>query len=213
MVESIIDKIESKFAGDNVPRQYLGLSEIGHHCPRYLWYAYHNQPAAPTEGRILRLFRLGNTVEENIVADLTSIGFDVTRRQEEVEITSDNITLRGHIDGIVDGKLLEIKSTNEKSFNALIKVASYEKWKPKYKAQVHSYMVLLGLSQCLAIVENKNDSRLYTEIINLDMDYVTKLFVDVFAAIQSREIPCRTCPDVSWYLAKWCDRSKICFGK
>jgi len=44
MVNSIIDMIEAKRAGDNIPRQYLGLSEIGHKCPRWLWYAHHNTP-------------------------------------------------------------------------------------------------------------------------------------------------------------------------
>ena len=212
MVEtSIIEQIEAKCAGDNIPRHYLGLSEIGHHCPRWLWYAHHGAAATLTEGRTIRLFRLGNMVEDGIISDLRGIGWDITDQQKEVEITQDGITLNGHIDGIANGThVLEIKSANDKSFNVCMKVG-YEKWNQKYKAQLHTYMVLCGLKKSIAIVENKNDSRLYIEEINLDSDYVTKLLIDVFSAITAIEPPDRTCPDASWYQSKFCNRSSLCF--
>jgi hypothetical protein len=210
MVNSIIDMIEAKRAGDNIPRQYLGLSEIGHKCPRWLWYAHHNTPSKPVEGRIIRLFRTGNIIEDAIISDLESIDIEVTDRQREVEIVNGDIVLRGHIDGIVSGQLLEIKSANEKSFKQLLKVG-YEKWNPKYKAQAHVYMVLCDLEECMVVVENKNDSNLYIETLKLDRDYVTKLLIDVFAAITLPEPPERICPDVSWYESKCCKYQEFCF--
>ena len=189
--------IEAKRAGDNIPRQYLGLSEIGHKCPRWLWYAHHNTPQKLVEGRIIRLFRTGNIIEDAIISDLESIGIEVTDRQREVEIVNGDIVLKGHIDGIVSGQLLEIKSANEKYFKQLLKVG-YEKWNPKYKAQAHVYMVLCDLEECMVIVENKNDSNLYIETLKIDRDYVTKLLIDVFAAITLPEPPERICQDVSW---------------
>lgn len=210
MVNSIIDMIEAKRAGDNIPRQHLGLSEIGHKCPRWLWYAHHNTPSKPVEGRIIRLFRTGNIIEDAIISDLESIDIEVTDRQREVEIVNGDIVLRGHIDGIVSGQLLEIKSTNEKYFKQLLKVG-YEKWNPKYKAQAHVYMVLCDLEECMVVVENKNDSNLYIETLKLDRDYVTKLLIDVFAAITLPEPPERICPDVSWYESKCCKYQEFCF--
>lgn len=210
MVNSIIDMIEAKRAGDNIPRQYLGLSEIGNKCPRWLWYAHHNTPSKPVEGRIIRLFRTGNIIEDAIISDLESIDIEVTDRQREVEIVNGDIVLRGHIDGIVSGQLLEIKSANEKSFKQLLKVG-YEKWNPKYKAQAHVYMVLCDLEECMVVVENKNDSNLYIETLKLDRDYVTKLLIDVFAAITLPEPPERICPDVSWYESKCCKYQEFCF--
>ena len=165
MVNSIVDMIEAKRAGENIPRQHLGLSEIGHKCPRWLWYAHHNTPSKPIEGRIIRLFRTGNIIEDAIISDLESIGIEVTDRQREVEIVNGDIVLRGHIDGIVSGQLLEIKSTNEKYFKQLLKVG-YEKWNPKYKAQAHVYMVLCDLEECMVVVENKNDQT-YIETLKL----------------------------------------------
>lgn len=202
--------IEAKRAGDNIPRQYLGLSEIGNKCPRWLWYAHHNTPSKPVEGRIIRLFRTGNIIEDAIISDLESIDIEVTDRQREVEIVNGDIVLRGHIDGIVSGQLLEIKSANEKSFKQLLKVG-YEKWNPKYKAQAHVYMVLCDLEECMVVVENKNDSNLYIETLKLDRDYVTKLLIDVFAAITLPEPPERICPDVSWYESKCCKYQEFCF--
>ena len=210
MVNSIIDMIEAKRAGDNIPRQHLGLSEIGHKCPRWLWYAHHNTPSKPVEGRIIRLFRTGNIIEDAIISDLESIDIEVTDRQREVEIVNGDIVLRGHIDGIVSGQLLEIKSTNEKYFKQLLKVG-YEKWNPKYKAQAHVYMVLCDLEECMVVVENKNDSNLYIETLKLDRDYVTKLLIDVFAAITPDTPPDRMCPDISWYESKCCKYQEVCF--
>ena len=210
MVISIIEKIESKRAGENIPRQYLGLSEIGHKCPRWLWYAHHNTLSKPVEGRIIRLFRTGNIIEDAIISDLESIGIEVTDRQREVVIVNGNITLKGHIDGIASGQLLEIKSASEKYFKQLLKVG-YEKWNPKYKAQAHVYMVLCDLEECMVVVENKNDSNIYIETLKLDRDYVTKLLIDVFAAITLPEPPDRICPDVSWYESKCCKYQEVCF--
>ena len=210
MVNSIIDMIEAKRAGENIPRQYLGLSEIGHKCPRWLWYAHHSAPSKPVDGRIIRLFRTGNIIEDAIISDLESIGIEVTDRQREVEIVNGDIVLKGHIDGIVSGQLLEIKSASEKYFKQLLKVG-YEKWNPKYKAQAHVYMVLCDLEECMVVVENKNDSNLYIETLKLDRDYVTKLLIDVFAAITLPEPPERICPDVSWYESKCCKYQEVCF--
>ena len=210
MVNSIIEKIESKRAGENIPRQHLGLSEIGNKCPRWLWYAHHNTPSKPVEGRIIRLFRTGNIIEDAIISDLEAIGIEVTDRQREVEIVNGDIVLKGHIDGIVSGQLLEIKSASEKYFKQLLKVG-YEKWNPKYKAQAHVYMVLCDLEECMVVVENKNDSNLYIETLKLDRDYVTKLLIDVFAAITLPEPPERICPDVSWYESKCCKYQEVCF--
>ena len=210
MVNSIIDMIESKRAGENIPRQHLGLSEIGHKCPRWLWYAHHNTPSKPIEGRIIRLFRTGNIIEDAIISDLESIGIEVTDRQREVVIVNGNITLKGHIDGIASGQLLEIKSASEKYFKQLLKVG-FEKWNPKYKAQAHVYMVLCDLEECMVVVENKNDSNLYIETLKLDRDYVTKLLIDVFAAITPDTPPDRMCPDISWYESKCCKYQEVCF--
>ena len=148
-----------------------------------MWYAHHKTPAKPVDGRVIRLFRTGNIIEDAIINDLESIGIEVTDRQREVEIVNGDIVLKGHIDGIINGQLLEIKSAAEKYFKQLLKVG-YEKWNPKYKAQAHVYMVLCELTECMVIVENKNDSTLYIETLKLDRDYVTNTSINSFVNIR-----------------------------
>ena len=123
----------------------------------------------------------------------------------------------GHIDGIIEGlveskqpHLFECKSSSEKRFNDLKKVG-YEKWDEKYRAQIHVYMLLLKLKRCLVWVENKNTSEVYTERISVDNEYAVVLLERVFNAIKGT-IPERSCPNSSWYEAKWCGYYNECFS-
>ncbi len=199
------------------PRVRLGLSEIGHQCQRYLWYRHHGFLLPPPAGRVLRLFRMGNIIEEQAVIDLKTAGYHVHSQQREVSITDGGTTLTGHIDGIIEGlieskqpHLLEVKSSSEKRFNELKKVG-YERWDEKYRVQVHVYMVLLKLKRCLVWVENKNTSEAYTERIDANTDFAVMALERAFSAISSPEQPVRKCPNASWYEAKWCGYCKECF--
>lgn len=188
------------------PRNRLGLSEVGHKCPRWLWFKHHNQTAIPPEGRILRLFRLGEMIEEQVVIDLMSAGYIVHSRQKEVNVDM----LTGHIDGIIEGlvesrkpHLLEIKSANNKSFTAL-KSQGYEKWNEKYKTQIHIYMLLARLDRCLVWVENKDTSESYTERIDSNRGFAIAALERVMGAILCPTPPPGTCPNKSWYEFKFC---------
>ena len=212
--------VEAYYYASQEQRGYLGLSECGHECKRFLWYRHHGYPSAQIDGRALRLFQLGNNIEDQAVKDLRSAGFMVTCRQKEVEFTFNGITLRGHIDGVIEGlvesskpHLLEIKSANDKEFKRLLKCGSYMKWHPKYYAQIHVYAMELELKRILAYVECKDDSRIYTERIKTNTEYAVNLLQDVFEAISKPEPPERNCPSPSWYIAKWCDFSEICFAE
>jgi len=198
-------------------RARLGLSEAGHKCNRFLWYAHHAAPQIPPDGRVLRLFRLGELIEDQAISDLRDAGFILHSQQKEVKIEDGDITLLGHIDGIIEGlkesakpHLLECKSANEKSFKALRK-SGYEAWNEKYKAQIHIYMTLLKLDRCLVWVENKNDSSIYTERINVNKDFAVKTLERVFKSIRQDDPPERSCPSMSWYEAKWCRYREVCF--
>lgn len=210
--------IDAWYVSQREERTRLGLSEIGNSCMRYLWYVHQGFPKPATEGRILRLFELGDILETAIVTDLRSCGYRVHRQQEQVEFNDNETVLTGHIDGVIEGliessqpHLLEIKTASEKYFNDLKKKRSYELWNPKYKGQIHVYMLGAKLKRCLAVVYNKNTSEIYTERIKLDRDYAIRLLFDVFASIQQHDPPARLCPNASWFSAKWCPYYKECF--
>lgn len=211
--------VEAWHEANYTPRSRLGLSEVGHKCNRYLWYTHHGFPALPPPGRMLRLFRLGEMIEEQVITDLLTAGFKVYGRQKEKMLELDGIQLVGHIDGIIEGliesskpQLLEIKSSNNKRFNQLLKLNSYEIWNEKYKAQIHVYMLASKLSRCLVWVENKDTSNTYTERINLDKSYAFKVLEKVFNAISSESVPPRSCPKPDWFEVKMCKFQKVCFN-
>lgn len=211
--------VEAWYEANYTPRSRLGLSEVGHKCDRYLWYAHRNTPALPPSGRMLRLFRLGEMIEEQVITDLISAGLTVHSRQKEKMLELNSIQIVGHIDGIIEGllesskpHLLEIKSSNNKRFNQLFKLGSYEKWDEKYKAQIHVYMLALKLTRCLVWVENKDSSTSYTERIKLDKAYALMVLEKAFTAISATMAPPRTCPKPDWFEAKMCKYQKVCFA-
>jgi len=211
--------VEAWYEANQEPRLYLGLSEIGHECSRYLWYRHHGYTQKPIDGQTLRLFQVGNNIEAQAIADLRAAGFTVTDNQKEVTFEHNGITLRGHVDGIISGllesskpHLWECKSANEKSFRKLYQCNSYETWNKKYYAQIQVYMLGLKLDCALVYVENKNDSSIYTERVKLNAEYAVNLLQDVFTAISQKEPPERKCPTQSWYAAKLCQFMDICWG-
>lgn len=201
--DQVQDTLDKDYEGRFVRRLHLGLSEIGNPCARYLWMAHrgliNNQP----EGRILRLFELGNVIENALIKDLLSAGYEVWGQQQQVKIEFEGVTLFGHIDGRIKGlkeskqvHLLEIKTASKKSFNKINN--SYQEWNAKYKAQIQVYMLTAKLQNALVVVYCKDDSRIYSERIKIDKDWIIGKVRDVFDIIRLPEMP-GVCDEF------WCD--------
>ena len=214
-----IAKIERHYEETNEPRHRLGLSQAGHKCPRYLWYAHHETPAEQPGGRVLRLFQLGNILEAQTIKDLMDAGIAHYSCQKEVSFEDGDIKLVGHIDGIVQGlpespktkHLFEHKTCSSKKFKELIKKGSYKDWNEVYYWQVQFYMLGLGLNRAAVFVYNKDNSELYFERIKVDKPATAAKLIDVFNAIKSEDPPERVCPNAGWYEAKFCPYKKECF--
>jgi len=216
---STVKAIDLLYEAKNVQRRRLGLSQIGHKCKRYLWYKHRGFDESPIEGRTLRLFELGNIIEDHIALDLKKIGVTVRGQQHPVKFTMDGVTLTGSIDGIVEGliesskpHLWECKTMNEKGFAKLLK-HGYEAYNDQYKAQIHAYMLGLKLNRAFVTVYNKNTSAIYQERISLRREWIIDLLNDVFTAISSENIPERACPRMDWWEAKWCAFYETCWQK
>ena len=217
----LVKAIDTEYERRNIPRSYLGLSECGDKCQRVLWYKYNKIKATrKLDGRILRLFQLGNVLEEQMRKDLMDAGYAMCYDQKEISFEYQGLKLTGHIDGIISNlqesnkpHLWECKTCNQTSFNKLLKLNSYEQWNEKYKFQVHAYMLGLELDRCLINVYNKNDSNIYTERIKLDKPWIINKLQVVFKTIGRETLPpTRTCPKLDWYEAKWCSYSKTCWS-
>ncbi len=100
----------------DTPRQKgkLWASDIGKRCLRQHWYNF-NEPqyGAKLNGYTKFKFLYGNILEEAVLYFAEEAGHTVTHPQHMVEHTlNEDWTIRGRIDGVVDGHLIDVKSTS-----------------------------------------------------------------------------------------------------
>jgi hypothetical protein len=91
----------------------LRMSNLGTPCDRKLWYSVRAPELAeplPPEAHMKFLF--GDILEELILFLAKESGHDVTRQQEEVDLYG----VKGHIDGVIDGVLVDVKSASSYSY-------------------------------------------------------------------------------------------------
>lgn len=195
------------------PRPYMGISMIGHECPRYLWLKFRWAVVEKFSGRMLRLFRRGQLEEAQFVDDLRRIGCIVTHTGDNQLEVSFGGWVKGHLDGIVESGLpeapkkihvLECKTHNDKSFQELKKKGVKEA-KPLHWAQMQCYMLGIKTDRALYLAVNKNDDELYSERVKLEQteaqDVVKRgedIAIDPFLPLPLSTDPtffkCKMCP-------------------
>jgi len=203
----LIDKaIENK---KRRARRYLGMSSIGEPCLRKLWLSYHTKEQEIFSGRMLRLFNMGQMIENRIVRQLRATGMTVTGRQ--LAFKDHNGKFRGHCDGILSGMpesskphILEIKSASDKYFK-LFEKNGVEATAPKYTAQCQAYMGYAGLDRAVVIVENKNDSSLYMERIKFHHGQFEALREKAKMIIESPAPLKGISSNPAWWSCKFCN--------
>lgn len=201
-----------------LPRQYLGMSQLNHSCPRYLWYYFRWCFNVYIEKRLQRIYDRGNLEEERVIRDLNVAGCQVTDRQTTLYGFMGHVL--GHSDGVVHAipdapktpHLLEIKTMKNSKFNELKKKGMKEANKI-YWGQAHTYMGELGLKRAVFIVTNKDTEERYYERVHFDKNLYNDLndrAMDIIVA----EIPPPKIGSADWFECKWCDAKEVChFGK
>jgi len=215
---NIVSMIDEYYENNYSPRNYLGLSQAGHDCPRWLWFKHNKYIEQPPKGRILRLLKLGNVIEDIVKKDIINVGFVLEREQEEITFTNNNITLKGHIDGILYSKedtsnlyLWECKSI-KKEYYPKVKKNGYENYNSQYKFQIHAYAFYLNLKKIYVTVYCKNDSEIHEEIIYTDFDWIKEELLKVFDIIDDKDLPKEgICPRKDFYRSKMCGYQHICW--
>jgi hypothetical protein len=116
------------------PRNYLGASEIGHDCQRYLFYSFRNACKKTISAKGLKAIQDGYDQEAKTIERLRDLPFiqlvndDGEGNQIGFKALLDHFC--GHCDGMILGLLqapktwhvFEHKSVNEKKFNELKKI-------------------------------------------------------------------------------------------
>ena len=94
----------------------LRLSSMGERCPRSLWASVHSpsiQEKFPAHVRIK--FHFGDVIEAMAIALAKTAGHMVTGEQDEVIVDG----VKGHLDCILDGCIVDVKSINSLGFQKI----------------------------------------------------------------------------------------------
>lgn len=197
-----------------LPRTYLGMSQLGGNCERYLQYYFRHCFTEDLSAKTNRIFRTGHKAEEDMIADLKAAGISVYGEQDDYSIVSDHC--RGHNDGIGKGfpeepeheHIIEFKTSNDANFKKL-KKEGVKLSKPVHYAQMCLYAHLKGLDYAMYMVVNKNTSEYYLEQIKIDHDYADLLIERAERIITKEELSPKI-GGLSWFECKFCSAFNVC---
>lgn len=126
----------------------IRASEIGmlDTCERKFWYNYH-QPTlgAPIDGTTVMKFLYGDIIEETVITLAKAAGHKVEREQEQVKFALGHYTVKGHIDAVIDGVLVDVKSTTPYGMRDFEAGKGGDKF--GYRAQLNVYSVGTGVAE------------------------------------------------------------------
>ncbi|MCP3681064.1 MAG: hypothetical protein GY861_00100 [bacterium] len=193
--EMILDSM-ADLAKFNFKRQFnskpdkggtLRLSSSGK-CPRSQAYSLYEYPieGKGIDHRAKMIFWLGDMVEMTIVTlaqaagvKLEGVGLD----QQTVTLKIEDAEIKGHPDGIVDGKyLLEVKSMSSYAYQKFEKGIIDD----TYLAQVNIYMECLGLDECIFVAMAKDSGTLGELRLKKDNDIVAKVKENLTTILKSK---------------------------
>jgi len=222
----IIDNRESEERYGNFT---IGFGSIGKECARELYYGLHWVKKGTITAKTQRIFDVGHMFEAMAIKDLKDIGIDVFKRidGEKIPMTGERnesqeklVGLTGHSKGKPDGRclgvmeapltehLLELKTMNQKNYDAVLKSGVYAANKV-YFAQVQRCMKEMDLTRCLFMAINKNTCEYYIERIYFDPAYAKDLVRKEISIITTDEPPVKAFPK-GHYKCDWCNQKKIC---
>lgn len=97
-------------------------SEVGEPCHRKLWYKVHYPEKGEYLTRTTRLkFLYGDILEEVLLFMAKAAGHEVSKRQESVVYElEDGWQIRGRIDAVIDGEIVDVKTASPYSYTKMV---------------------------------------------------------------------------------------------
>lgn len=205
------------------PRGYLGWSNLGHECERFLWLNFRCAAREKFSGQMLRLFDTGHREEARVIDELRAIGCTVWDRDEQGHqfgVSSLGGHLRGHCDAVAVGlpeapktpHLVDVKTIKAKKFDELLKRGIKDMY-PRYFAQGLGYMAGLQLERAAFIFVCKDDDRIHVERFDFDLVEYQRLLARAERVVTATEPPPRLSNDPAWFACKWCHFHAQCHGQ
>jgi hypothetical protein len=156
----------SKRAASAKGETQLRLSNLGTACDRKLWYMIKHPECGEKLAPDVRIkFLFGDLTEEILMFLAKEAGHEVTREQEEIEISG----VLGHIDGFIDGHLVDCKSASSYSF---------QKFKTGLKQQEDAFGYLIQLGGYAYALGQKSASFFVIDKVSGHLCLDTHVFLD-----------------------------------
>lgn len=176
-------------------KSHLRLSNLGKPCRRQLWYSI-NTPelGEKLHGSARIKFIIGHITEAVVLFLAKLAGHTVTDQQRQVSIDG----VKGHIDGLVDGELVDVKSASPYSFRKFEDGLTPEQDAFGYLSQLGSYASGLGKStgSFLAVDKVLGKLTLDTHDVRRTREDYTKDVAEVREILASNSPPPRAFEDV-----------------
>lgn len=117
IISGTVDSLSARDSGRDLSK--LWFSDLGETCPRKVWYKFHSSDDGEAlGGHVLFKFMYGNVLEEMALYLAELAGHEVSHRQHRVtHVTDAGTQLSGRIDAVIDGYLVDVKSTSSFGFS------------------------------------------------------------------------------------------------
>lgn len=169
------------------------LSNAGTPCKRKLWYSVNVPQLAEKLDAPTRIKFLFGDITELLVLFLAKIaGHSVTNEQETVYVAG----VPGHIDALVDGELVDVKSASPYSFDKFKEGLTRENDSFGYITQLGSYRSALGHKRAHFLPVNKVLGHLHLDTHDDDGTDYERVIEDAKATVALPTPPERGYTDV-----------------
>lgn len=201
------------------PSNRIGASSLGDYCKRQIWYKWRNVKQSFLAPRMKRLFARGSQEEKVVYKDLEAVGVQILEKQGFIEFCHGYAA--GMHDGIILGvhdapktkHLLEIKTGNQKAYNAL-KSKGLVEGKPEHYMQMQIYMKLFKLTRGLYIFTHKDTDNRHYERVRYSPQVAEEGEAIAEMVVFSEGPPARVHDNPDKFPCAWCSFVEVChFGK
>lgn len=212
------------------PRNYLGASEIGHDCQRYLFYSFRNACKKTISAKGLKAIQDGYDQEAKTIERLRDLPFiqlvndDGEGNQIGFKALLDHFC--GHCDGMILGILqapktwhvFEHKSVNEKKFNELKKIIEEKgekealyNWDLVYYEQAQIYMHEFQLERHYTVVSTPGGRDHISCRTEYKRTYAERILEKAKSIIfENWTIPDKISDKREFFRCNWCHMKGIC---
>ena len=191
-VSNIKQQLVDAVTGNNVQPKRLRMSNVGY-PDRQLWYQFQDIEEEPLKDSDYIKFLYGHIIEELVLCFAELAGHKVTDRKKETKLEG----VKGHIDGRIDGVLVDVKSASPMGFRKFQEGTLSNDDPFGYMDQLSSYATAEEDSEAAFLVMNKLSGQLcLMPLHELEITNTGERIKYLKGVVKSKTPPPKCYPDV-----------------